>query len=361
LRVGVRGLVALLALGACAPRSQPVVHAKALPSPVVARTEEVLDPGVIDSLVGQQDGEPYQIGPGDTLLVAVYNHPELAIATYAGVNGGAAASPSGRSAGLYVDNDGTIQLPLIGPVQVAGQSTNQLRQLLERELARYVKSPRVTVQVLFNGSIRYVLLGQFVSPGLKTAERPMRLLEAISLGGSIILDRASLGGAYVIRDNRRLPVNFRRLLREGDMRQNIRLRSADIVFVPDAASEQAFVFGGAAGSNAKGGPVTFPNGRLDLVQALAQAGFGFRERAQGDLSQVRIIRSEGDRGQFFVVNVNAILNGDAGSFPLAPGDVVFVPETGVTTWNEAIQQILPTLQTISGLLNPFVQIKFLSQ
>jgi polysaccharide export outer membrane protein len=40
---------------------------------------------------------------------------------------------------------------------------------------------------------------------------------------------------------------------------------------------------------------------------------------------------------------------------------VFIPETGVTSWNEALQQILPTLETISGLLNPFVQIKFLSQ
>lgn len=357
---GLGGLVLFCSLCACAGRDLQVVRGKALPSPVVSRTDEVLDPRLLDALVGEGDGEPYRVGPGDVLLVAVYNHPELAIATFAGVNG-AAASPTGRAAGLYVDNDGSIQLPLIGSVPVAGQTTDQLRQLLERELARYVKQPHVTVQVLFNGSIRYVLLGQFVTPGLKVAERPMRLLEAISLGGSILLDRASLGGAYVVRENRRLPVNFRRLLREGDLRQNIRMRPNDVVFVPDAASEQAFVFGGSAGSNAKGGPVPFLAGRLDLLQALAQAGFGFRERAQGNLSQVRIIRSEGDRGQFYVVDVNRILNGEAASFPLAPGDIVFVPETALTNWNEAIQQVLPTLQTISGLLNPFVQIKFLSQ
>jgi polysaccharide biosynthesis/export protein len=349
---GLGGVALFCLLFACAGRDlQPVVRGKALGSPVVSRTDEVLDPRLLDSLVGPGDGEPYRVGPGDTLLVAVYNHPELAIATFAGVNG-AAASPTGRAAGLYVDNDGSIQL---------GQTTEQLRQLLERELARYVKQPRVTVQVLFNGSIRYVLLGQFVAPGLKLAERPMRLLEAISLGGSILLDRASLGGAYVVRENRRLPVNFRRLLREGDLRQNIRMRTNDVIFVPDAASEQAFVFGGSAGSNAKGGAVAFVAGRLDLLQALAQAGFGFRERAQGNLSEVRIIRGEGDRGQFYVVDVNRILNGEAASFPLAPGDIVFVPETNITNWNEAIQQVLPTLQTISGLLNPFVQIKFLSQ
>jgi polysaccharide export outer membrane protein len=164
-----------------------------------------------------------------------------------------------------------------------------------------------------------------------------------------------------MRDGRRLPVNFRSLLRDGDTKQNIWLRSGDVIVVPDNASEQAFVFGGAAGGNARGGPVQFVNGRLDLLQALAQSGIGFRERVQGRMSEVRVIRSEGDRGQFFVVDVDRILRGDAGSFELAPGDIVFIPPSGVTSWNEAIQLILPTLQTVSSVLNPFVQIKYLSQ
>ena len=165
------------------------------------------------------------------------------------------------------------------------------------------------MQVLFNGSIRYYLLGQFVDPGLKYADRSMRLLEAMSLGGSVILDKASLRRAYLIREGRRLPVNFRSLLRDGDVRQNIWLRGGDTIVVPDNLSEQAFVLGGAAGGNARGGAVPFVNGQLDLLQALAQAGIGFRERAQGRLSQVRIIRSESDRGQFFVVDAERMLRG----------------------------------------------------
>lgn len=346
---------------ACAPQSaHPVVASRVLPSPVVSRDDEALDPRLLDASAGDEDGKPYRVGPGDTLLVAVYNHPELAIATYAGTIA-AAPSPTGRTAGLYVDNDGTIQFPLIGSVHVGGKTSEELHLFLEQELARYIKEPKVTVQVLFNGSIRYYLLGQFVAPGLKYADRPMRLLEALALGESIMLDKASLRGAYVSRDGKRLPVNFRRLLRDGDMRQNIRMRGGDTIFVPDNLSEQAFVFAGAAGSNARGGAIPFANGRLDILQALAQSGIGFRERAQGRLSAVRVIRSEADRGQFFVVDVDKILRGEAASFALAPGDIVFVPETAVTSWNEALQQILPTLETISGLLNPFVQIKFLSQ
>ncbi len=153
------------------------------------------------------------------------------------------------------------------------------------------------------------------------------MLEALSLGGSIALERASLRNAYVARGDKRLPINFRRLLNEGDLRQNIHLRSGDVVFVPDNASEQAFVFGGVFGSNPRGGAVPFMNGHLDLLQALAAAGFGFRERAQSVLSETRVIRSEGDRGELFVVNVEKILDGDAAPFALEPGDIVFVPRT----------------------------------
>jgi len=61
------------------------------------------------------------------------------------------------------------------------------------------------------------------------------------------------------------------------------------------------------------------------------------------------------------LNVEKILRGEAASFLLLPGDIVFVPQGGVTNWNEALLQLLPTLQTIGALLNPFVQIKYLSQ
>jgi polysaccharide biosynthesis/export protein len=343
-------------LMACA--SNPPVLRKALPSPVLVRDREVLDPALIAAAMGEGPGEPYRVGPGDTLLVAVYGHPELSISPYSGAS---AAGQGGRLAGLVIDNDGTIQLPLIGSVKVAGTTTEQLRVYLEQALALYVKEPKVTVQVVFAGSIRYYLLGEFTSPGLKYSDRPLRLLEALSLGGSVVLERASLRTAYVVRDGKRLPVNFLRLIRSGDLAQNIALRSGDVILVPDNSSEQAFVFGGAPGSNPRGGAVSFVNGGLTLLQALAQIGFGGRERFEGKLSETVVIRSEGDRGELLVVDATRILAGEAAPFELAPGDVVFVPTTAITDWNQALSQLLPTLQTVSGLLTPFVQIKFLSE
>jgi polysaccharide export outer membrane protein len=353
--VATLGLAAVTACGAPPP---PVV-VKPLPSPVVSHRSEVLDPALVAQALGANANRAYQIGPGDTVLVAVYRHPELSITYYTGASFNAA--PGGRMTGLVVDNDGSIQFPLIGSVQVAGKTAEQLRVYLEQELGAFIKEPNVTVQVVFAGSIRYYLLGQFTQPGLKYSDRPLHLLEALSLGGSVQFDRASLRSAYVARSGRRLPVNFQRLIREGDLNQNILLEAGDVVLIPDNTSEQAFVFGGAPGSNPRGGAVPFSNGRLSLLQALAQAGFGQREHFQGKLSETVVIRSESDRGEMYVVDAERILEGEAASFELAPGDVVYVPSTALTDFNQALEQLLPTLQTVSSLLTPFVQIKFLSE
>jgi len=352
-------LLLVLAGALCACSSRPAVVARSLPSPVVTHRQEVLDPQLVAEIVGERDGDAYRVGPGDTLLVAVYGHPELSIAPYAGV--GSITAERARLSGLAIDNDGTIQFPLIGTVQVAGKTSAELRKFLELELVTYVKDPKVTVQVVFTGSIRYYLLGQFTQPGLKYSDRPLRLLEALSLGGSVALEKASLRGAYVARKGKRLPINFHRLIRQGDLTQDIRLRSGDVVLVPDNTHERAYVFGGASGSNPRGGTVTFVNGRLTLLQALAQVGFGTTEHVQAKLSETYVIRSEADRGEIFEIDAARLLQGEAADFELAPGDVVYVPPTWVTSWNQVLSQLLPTLQTISGVLAPFVQIKYLSQ
>jgi polysaccharide biosynthesis/export protein len=348
--------VVAAAVGCGAP--PPPVTVKQLPSPVVSHQEQRLDPALVAQALAQNANRAYQIGPGDTVLVAVYRHPELSITFYTGAS---LNTPGGRLAGLVVDNDGTIQFPLIGSVQVAGKTSDQLRVFLEQELAAFIKEPNVTVQVAFAGSIRYYLLGQFTDPGMKYSDRPLHLLEALSLAGSVSFDKASLRSAYVARAGRRLPVNFQRLIREGDLQHNIVLETGDVIMIPDNANEQAFVFGGFPGSTPRGGAVPFVNGRLSLMQALATVGFGQREHFQSKLSDTVVIRSESDRGELFMVDAERILDGEAASFELAPGDVVYVPSTALSDFNQALEQMLPTLQTISGLLTPFVQIKFLSE
>jgi polysaccharide biosynthesis/export protein len=351
----IKSLALGLLVAAVGCGNSPPVTSKPLPSAVKSAKREQLSPEVFQAAVGAGEYDAYRVGPGDAVLVAVYGHPELSIATYTGN-----IMAGGRVPGYNVDNDGSIQFPLIGAVQVAGKTTNELRVFLEQKLAEYWHDPKVTVQIAFHGSIRYYLLGQFNTPGLKFSDRPLHLMEALSLGGSVLLEKASLHSAYIARNGKRLPIDFQRLVRDGDMKHNIPLKTGDVVVVPDNTSEQAYVFGGITGEGGARGIVRFVNGRLDILQALSQAGFGFKERTDGVLSDTHVIRSAGDQGTLFIVDVEQILSGDAANFHLMPGDIIFVPTTWITDWNNALSRLLPTLQTISGLLSPFVQIKYLS-
>ena len=46
---------------------------------------------------------------------------------------------------------------------------------------------------------------------------------------------------------------------------------------------------------------------------------------------------------------------------LRQGDIVYVPKNGFGNWNDALNEILPSLQVFSAILQPFVSIKYLQQ
>jgi polysaccharide export outer membrane protein len=300
---------------------------------------------------------PYVIGPDDVIQISVYEHPELSAA--------AGASPSIENSNtitngisdLLVTSDGTVQLPLIGTVQLGGLTLSEAKQQLTHDYAPFVSDADVTINLVQTGSMRYYLLGAFAQPGIKYPNHPLTLLETLALGGSVDIPNADLYQAYVAQGETKLPVDLYQLLIQGDLTQNILLASGDTLVIPSSANENAFVFGAVT----KPGAVLFTSGHLDLLQALSLAGLDLTSYTNAQLSAVRIIRAGGRSAEFFVVNAAMIMNGQATSFDLRPGDIIFVPPTAVATWNQALLQLLPSLQTISAVLNPFVSIQYLSR
>jgi polysaccharide biosynthesis/export protein len=215
----------------------------------------------------------------------------------------------------------------------------------------------VTIQLVTAQSLKYNLFGAFSAPGVKYPGHMLTLLEALSLGGSLDAANANLYQAYVAQGTNKMPVDLHALLVDGDLTQNVLLASGDTIVVPPASDENAFVLGAVG----KPGAVPFQGGSLSLVQALSVADMDLANYSSARLEQVRVIRAEGDHAEFDVVDAEKILRGEALPFPLQPGDIVFVPPTTIASWNAVLNMILPSLTTISGILNPFVQIKFLSQ
>ncbi|MDE8346908.1 MAG: polysaccharide biosynthesis/export family protein [Acidocella sp.] len=344
--------MALLLVAGCTPTPDAPPGVTNIPvlssSPVVSTQTQKLTPEQISQVIGPQSNTAYRLGPDDVIAVNVYDHPELTIP-------GPSFSPS--IPGVLVTSDGTIQLPLIGSIDVGGETIEQAENTITNAYANDITAPQVSIQLIQPHSFRYYILGQFSEPGVKYPNHAMDLLSALALGGSVDLGTADLYQAYVAHDGVKLPVDLHRLLVEGDMSQNIRLASGDTIVVPSSASESAFVFGAVG----KPGQVHFVGGKLTLLQALSDAGMGLSDISSARFKSIHIIRASGNSAQLIVVDATATLTGGASDFTLHPGDIVYVPPTQLASWNQALTLLLPSLQTVSDLLNPFVSIAYLSR
>jgi polysaccharide export outer membrane protein len=107
------------------------------------------------------------------------------------------------------------------------------------------------------------------------------------------------------------------------------------------------------------GEVPLLNERLTLLQMLAKAG-DMTESA--NRSSILILKN----GQMSKVHTKIVDLTDANAIATAnlmiePNDIVYVMPNGMKAFNTKVNEISPVFQLISNILQPFVNIKFLSQ
>ena len=287
----------------------------------------------------------YIIGQNDVLYINIEGRPEFMVVPPTG---------SSKIQGSRVDGNGNIQLPIAGAVHVAGLTVSQAQAKIKETLRTYLKDPWVVVEIADYKSHPLYLLGQFRNPGTFYMDRPLNLAQGIALGSGFDIT-ADLRGARVSRGKQILPVDVYDLLVNGCSQNNIWLKAGDTIFIPDNRNQQVFVFGAVK----KPGPIVMLQSGLNLAQAIGSAEL----RDTGyDFKHIRIIRSlSPTHGELLVVDFDKILRGEAVPLPLMAGDIIYVPRSNIGSWNDAIAEMLPTLQAISAVLQPFVNIKYLSK
>jgi len=247
----------------------------------------------------------YVIGAADVLFISVLGNKDLDTVS--------SVTPGGK-----------ISFPLVGDVQAAGLTAEELADALTRMLSEKIKSPVVSVSLREINSYRVYVLGGVAKPGVLSSKSEITLLQALALAGGVT-PGADLTLCYVARGNRRLDADFRKLVMQGDLSQNIILKPEDVVVVPTSLKNAVFVMGEVRN------PGTIPlepEGGYTILQLLARAG-GFSQFAKP--SRTVIIREEGSGKQIIPVDVQKIIDNpqEAKDVVLKPGDVVFVPQGGL--------------------------------
>jgi polysaccharide export outer membrane protein len=159
----------------------------------------------------------YHVGPGDVLKVNVWKNEQL-------------------TQQLAVRPDGAITLPLIGDIDVAGKTLEQVDSAIAQQGARFFTEPlSVTTQVIEVKSYRVYVLGEVAKPGEFAPASAVTVLQALSLGGGFTRF-ASPDEIMVIRKDdkgvRRIPFVYSQVVKNGDMQENVVLQSGDTVVVP---------------------------------------------------------------------------------------------------------------------------------
>lgn len=275
--------------------------------------------------IGPGYGEmPYRLGAGDVLSIQFYGRPEL-------------TRPQ-----VTVAPDGTVSYLSATGVEVRGKTIDEARGVIEATLTQFYRNPRVIVTPIQLVSKNYTIMGMVKDSGVFPLVQPITLIEALARSGGTVsglfdrryVDLADLERSFILRDGKRLPVNFRKLMLEGDMTQNVALAPGDYIQVASALSNDYFVLG----SVRKPGREGFTEG-ASVIAAIAKR-LGFQDEAYRE--RVLVVRGSMSDPEVIVVNADAILKGSQKDFALQPKDIVYVSNR---PWKKA-EEIMDSAVTV---------------
>jgi len=240
-----------------------------------------------------------KLGIGDLLDITVFGVPDLSIKT-------------------RISGSGDVYLPLIDYVHVAGLTTDEAQQLIQKRLedGGFVRNPHVSIFVNESASQSITMVGEVGRPGSYPAIGERRLFDLISAAGGL----TGRAGRTVTIERRgdpgqKIEIQLSSNLAE-DTENNVDVFPGDTIIVSRAGI--IYVVGDV---NRPSGFLIEDN-TLSVLKALALAGGSTRTSA---LSKTRILRQTPNGVKEIPINLKKVLYAKAPDMPLVKGDILFIP------------------------------------
>ncbi len=166
----------------------------------------------------------YVLGAGDILAIRAFDFDDL-------------------NRRVRVEDDGSIALPLLERVEVAGRTTAAVQQDLTARLGEYMFDPHVDVFVEEYRSQHVSVMGSVRRPGLVAlTNRDAKVLDAIAAAGGMT-DTAG-GRIYLIPAEARASLDG--ALSNGSSTKTVEIQAVEAAAMPQQPAETAVVEGPAA-------------------------------------------------------------------------------------------------------------------
>jgi polysaccharide biosynthesis/export protein len=270
----------------------------------------------------QPTSSSYVIGPGDLLELRVYGVPEL-------------------STNLRVRPEGTVSLPLLNELKVAGKTETDLEQELRRRLKEFLNDPQISLSVTQYEAQRVSIIGEVTKPGVYPLRRAnYSLIDALSEAGGrtqrastrliLIPAEAANGGAHAASGGIEIDI-------EDALGNNnkppllLPLRGGDTIVVHEAGTVEV--------DGEVNKPGAYPlSSRTSILGAIAAAG-GFTYSA--DVKGVEVIRDVGNgRKAGLTLDVQKVALEQGQDVRLRNGDVIRVPSASGRFVTRQIVEVL---------------------
>ena len=234
----------------------------------------------------------YVLGAGDQVLLRLWG-------------------PETFNSQLTVDTSGSIYIPKVGAVHVAGLRFDELKQQISAEVNRVYRNYKISVSLGSLRSIQVYVVGEARRPGAYTISALSTVLNALFASGGPNV-QGSLRSIQIRRNGQTFPdFDLYNLVLSGDKSKDLRLESGDTIFIPPVGGQVAL-----AGSVRH--PAIYEVKPESTVEDVLKLAGSFS--ATGVPSHLKLERIESDHSR---QAMNVSLDDAGRTMMLRDGDVLF--------------------------------------
>jgi polysaccharide export outer membrane protein len=274
----------------------------------------------------------YVFGVGDALDVGIFGDDETYVED-------ATIAPDGNLYYLFLD-----------AIPAAGYTVTQLSHAIAAQLNDFYVNPLVSIVPKTAINRTFSIIGRVNYPGVYPLLEPKKLRDAIAdAGGPIttyyhdslrsdIYELADLKNSFLVRDNKKMALDFQTLLHAADNSSNVPILPGDYIYIAAAEHQYVYVLGNVLTPQR----VSYTEGLTAMGVLAIAGGWNSGTPYSADPSKLLVIRGSLKCPCVMQVDLDQVMAGFARDLFVQPGDIIYAQDKTVRFGRELVRLAIST-------------------